>query len=235
MNESVGGVLLVDDDAAIRQALRTTLSSLGFAVQQASNGEEAIATLRTNQFDAILLDVNMPGMGGLDACRKIRNLLPTLPILMLTVRDSQDDIVQALDAGADDYIAKPFHIRELIARLKVAIRRNRSTDIPKVLTQGEIELDPNRRAVRKSGRRIHLTPKEFDLLQYLMQHAGMPIAYAKILRVVWGADASNEIEYLRTYMRQLRVKLEVDPSQPVYLLTEANIGYKFCVPVFRTG
>jgi two-component system KDP operon response regulator KdpE len=230
MNQSAGGVLLVDDDAAIRQALRTTLSSLGFAVQQAANGEEALVTLRTNEVDAVLLDVNMPGMGGLDACRKIRSLQPTLPILMLTVRDSQDDIVQALDAGADDYIAKPFHIRELIARLKVAIRRSRSSDIPKVLIHEEIELDPNRRTVHKNGRRIRLTPREFDLLQYLMQHAGMPIAYEKILRVIWGAEYSNEIEYLRTYVRQLRVKLEADPSQPGYLLTEPNVGYKFCAP-----
>ncbi len=230
MNEPKGGVLLVDDDAAIRQVLRTTLSSLGFAVQQASNGEEALAALRTNQFDVILLDVNMPGMGGLDACRKIRSLLPTLPILMLTVRDSQDDIVQALEAGADDYITKPFHIRELIARLKVAIRRNRSTDIQKALIYGEIELDPNRRTVHQSGRRIRLTPKEFDVLQYLMQHAGSPIAYSKILRVIWGTAHSEEIEYLRTYIRQLRVKLEADPSQPKYLITEANIGYKFALP-----
>jgi two-component system, OmpR family, KDP operon response regulator KdpE len=222
-------VLLVDDDPSIRRALRTTLSALGLDIEEASGGEQAVSFVRTERYDAALLDINMPGMGGVEACRTIRRLCPRLPILMLTVRDSEDDKIDALDAGADDYVTKPFHVGELMARVRSAVRRSHATqdDIATVITIGEIELDVDRRLIRKSGEIIHLTPKEFDLLHCLMSHVGKPLTHARLLTSVWGNEYGNEVEYLRTYIRQLRKKLEDNPSRPEYLLTESYVGYRF--------
>jgi two-component system KDP operon response regulator KdpE len=224
-----GRVLLIDDDASIRRALHATLSALGFDVEEASAGEQAVSFVRTEHYDAVLLDINMPGMGGIEACHILRRLAPGLPILMLTVRDSADDKIEALDAGADDYITKPFHVGELIARVRSAVRRSRVTqaDRETAITIGGIELDRERRLVRKSGVIIHLTPKEFDLLYCLMSHAGRPLTHARLLTSVWGTEYGNELEYLRTFVRQLRKKLEDDPARPKYLLTESYIGYRF--------
>jgi two-component system KDP operon response regulator KdpE len=185
--------------------------------------------VRTNIFDAVLLDINMPGMSGIDACKIMRSRLPRIPILMLTVRDSEDDKVEALDAGADDYITKPFQLRELTARMRAAMRWSRMPDTQDaaVLRINEIELDPARHTVKKAGRLIHLTPKEFELTHHLMTHAGRPIQHSRLLNTVWGAGYGNELEYLRTFMRQLRKKLEDDPANPKYLLTEAHVGYRF--------
>lgn len=231
MIESAGSILVVDDDPGIRRALRTTLAGFGFTVEEACNGEDALALVRSRQFNAVLLDINMPGMGGMDACRELRRLAPVLPILMLTVRDSQEDIVRALEAGADDYISKPFHIRELTARLRAGVRRSRAFDnASKVISVGDVELDAARRTVKKNGRAVRLTPKEFDLLHYLMSNAGMPIPHARLLQVVWGPEYGNELEYLRTFMRQLRIKIEDEPSSPTYLLTDPYIGYRFSEP-----
>jgi len=222
-------VLIVDDEASIRRALRATLQPLGFEVEEASNGEAALALLEDGRFDVVLLDINMPGMGGIRACQEMRRLVPGLGILMVTVRESEDDKVQALDAGADDYVTKPFGVRELGARIRAAIRRSRAPRVePGALVQiGDIELDPARRLVRKAGANVHLTPKEFDLLHYLMSHAGVPITHARLLHAVWGPEYGGELEYLRTFVRQLRKKLEDDPAQPVYLLTDSHIGYRF--------
>jgi two-component system KDP operon response regulator KdpE len=222
-------VLLVDDDPSIRRALRTTLSALGLDIEEASGGEQAVSFVRTERYDAALLDINMPGMGGVEACRTIRRLCPRLPVLMLTVRDSEDDKIDALDAGADDYVTKPFHVGELMARVRSAVRRSHATqdDIATVITIGEIELDVDRRLIRKSGEIIHLTPKEFDLLHCLMSHVGKPLTHARLLTSVWGNEYGNEVEYLRTYIRQLRKKLEDNPSRPEYLLTESYVGYRF--------
>jgi two-component system, OmpR family, KDP operon response regulator KdpE len=224
-----GTVLVVDDESSIRRALRATLSSLGFVTVEAGRGEEAMSLVRTAQFHAVLLDINMPGMGGIETCRAIRRAFPRLQILMLTVRDSEDDKVEALDAGADDYITKPFHLRELTARLRAAIRRTQveadEKDLP--ISVGDIELDPVRHSVQKNGRIVHLTPKEFEMLHYLMAHAGQPIPHARLLNSVWGPEYGNELEYLRTFMRQLRKKLEDDPSHPKYLLTDTHVGYRF--------
>jgi two-component system KDP operon response regulator KdpE len=231
MSESAGSLLLVDDDSAIRHALVITLTAMGFAVEQVCCGEEAVTLAQKRQFEAVLLDVSMPGIGGVEACRQLRRLAPSLPILMLTVLDSQDDIVLAFEAGADDYVTKPFDIRELSARLRRAVSRNRSAEpIGKVFAMGEIELDPARRSVKKKGETIHLTPKEFDLLHYLMENAGMPVTHAKLLRAIWGPEYGDELEYLRVFIRQLRLKLETDPARPAYLLTEPYIGYRFCEP-----
>ncbi len=231
MSESIGTVLVVDDDSAIRHALATTLGALGFVVEQAVCGEEAIAAVKNQRFDTVLLDISMPGMGGLEACRQIRQDSPTIPILMLTVLDSQNDIGEAFNAGADDYVTKPFDIRELAARLRRAVARNRLAEpLGKTMTAGNIELDPSRRTVKRDGKPIRLTPKEFDLLRYLMENAGIPVTHAKLLRAIWGPEYGEELEYLRVFIRQLRLKIEVDPSKPVYLQTEPYVGYRFCSP-----
>src|SRR5262249_3546750 len=152
----------------------------------------------------VLLDVNMPGMGGIATCREMRKLFPILQILMLSVRDREDDKVRALEAGADDYVIKPFSVPELVARCKAAVRRATGVvpEVAKAIVIGEIELDPERRTVLKAGQPLHLTPKEFDLLHYLMAHAGIPIAHKKLLSVVWGSEYGQELEYLRTFMYQ---------------------------------
>jgi two-component system KDP operon response regulator KdpE len=224
-----GKVLLIDDDASIRRALHTTLSALGFEIDEASSGEQAVSFVRTERYDAVLLDINMPGVGGIETCRMLRRLAPGLPILMLTVRDSTDDKIDALDAGADDYITKPFHVGELTARVRSAVRRSRLAqgESETVIAIGEIELDRERRLVRKSGAIVHLTPKEFELLYCLMSHAGKPLTHARLLTSVWGTEYGSELEYLRTFVRQLRKKLEDDPARPKYLLTESYVGYRF--------
>jgi two-component system, OmpR family, KDP operon response regulator KdpE len=229
VNPLQGKVLLVDDDASIRRALHTTLSALGFEIEEAVAGEQAVSFVRTEHYDAVLLDINMPGMGGIEACRILRRLAPGLPILMLTVRDSPDDKIDALDAGADDYVTKPFHVGELTARVRSSVRRSRIVqgEGETQITIGTIELDRDRRLVRKSGAIVHLTPKEFDLLYCLMSSAGKPLTHARLLTSVWGTEYGSELEYLRTFVRQLRKKLEDNPARPKYLLTEAYIGYRF--------
>jgi len=229
---SSGSVLVTDDDADIRRVLTRTLLTLGFDAAEASNGEEALREVEARPFDVVLLDVNMPGMGGIEACRQIRKKAPRLQILMLTVREREEDKVKALDAGADDYVTKPFSMPELAARIRAAVRRTSTppvdTNAPIVI--GEIELDPERRSVSKAGTALRLTNKEFDLLHYLMSHPGVPLAHAKLLRAVWGAEYGQELEYLRVFMHQLRKKLEDDPSAPEYLLTELHFGYRFREP-----
>jgi two-component system KDP operon response regulator KdpE len=220
-------ILIVDDELSIRRALNKTLSSLGFRTAEAARGEEALSLIRASSFDAILLDINMPGMTGITACGNIRKLNPRLPILMLTVRDSEDDMVEALDAGADDFITKPFQVRELTARIRAAIRGAVPHHKVSLLQVGQIELDPDRRTVKKADRLVHLTPKEFDLTQQLMACAGRPISHLRLLSTVWGPEYGGQLEYLRTFMHQLRRKLEDDPSNPQYLLTDSRVGYRF--------
>lgn len=232
MRSTIGSVLVTDDDDDLRQVLRRTLDALGFAVSESANGEQAVRAVAARPFDAVLMDVNMPGIGGIAACREIRRNAPRCQILMLTVRDREADKIEALDAGADDYITKPFSIPELAARLRSAVRRSATTalDSRMPISIGDIELDPARRIVRKSGVVLRLTPKEFDLLHYLMRHPGIPVAHSKLLRAVWGEEFGQELEYLRTFMHQLRRKLEADPSVPEYLLTELHFGYRFREP-----
>jgi len=222
-------VLVVDDEPAIRRALHPPLTAMGFDVIEVSRGEKALQVLRTENFDCVLLDVNMPGIGGLETLRRIRVFAPRLPILMLTVRDGEEEKVRALEMGADDYVTKPFSVRELVARMRAAMRRVhapvRTEDEP--LEIGEIRLVPARRSVTRRGQAIHLTRKEFDILHCLMSRAGRVITYARLLTAVWGADCREEVEYLRTFVRQLRKKIEDDPARPVYILTDIYVGYRF--------
>lgn len=231
MNSDQSTVLIVDDERSIRVSLRTILSGLGFVIVEAARGEEALALVRTAKFDAVLLDINMPGMGGIEVCRTMRRNSERLPIIMLTVQGSEDRKVEALDAGADDYVTKPFQLRELIARLRVAIRRNRiATEDDRSIVIGDVQLDPDRHLVLKKGRPLHLTPKQFELLHYLMVNAGKPVTHTKLLKSVWGPEYGDELEYLRTFIRQIRMKIEDDPADPRYLLTEPYIGYRLSEP-----
>jgi len=224
-----GKLLIVDDEPAIRWALRKTLQGMNFEIAEAETGEQAIALLRTIHFDAVLLDIAMPGMNGVETCKRIRKLMPLLGIVMLTVRNTEEDKIEALDAGADDYITKPFHVRELAARLRAAVRRAHASqaDEGAAIIIGEIELDPARRLVKRAGTQIHMTPKEFELLYFLMSHAGLPLTHSRILAAVWGPEYGGELEYLRTFVRQLRKKLGDDAVSPKYLVTDSQVGYRF--------
>jgi two-component system KDP operon response regulator KdpE len=229
VDAGLGTILIVDDDNSMRAALHVTLSGMGFTVVDVSRGEEALTLVQLTRFDAVLLDVDIPGMGGLEACRCIRGMSADLPILMLTAMDGEDDKVLALDAGADDYITKPFRLRELTARLRSAVRRRNAPDPNKdgTLRCGLLELDPVKYRVQKAGRPIHLTPKEFEMLQFLMSHPGELITREKLFRSVWGTEHGEEFVYIRIIVSQLRKKIEDDPLQPQYILTVPRLGYKF--------
>ena len=228
---SDGRILVVDDEPQIRRVLRTTLTAKGYEIFDAKSGEEALDAIRKQRFDLILLDMNMPGMGGLEACREIR-ASSEVAIIMLTVRGSEQDKVTALDAGADDYVTKPFGIPELLARIRAALRR---LPTPQGTADELVELDGvqinlvTRRVVTKD-KELRLTPKEFDLLRYLMSNPNLAIPHTKLLQAVWGPDYGDQVEYLRVFINQLRKKIEPDPSHPRYLLTEPWVGYRFVLP-----
>lgn len=227
---TVQNILVVDDENSIRHALRLTLGALGCGVSEAATGEEALALIDRVRYDAVVLDINMPGMGGMNACREIHRKAPGVPILMLTVLDAPNDKVEALDNGADDYVTKPFHVGELVARMRAAVRRAKllaPQPEDKSLCIGEIRLDPDRRTVCKTGIRIHVTPKEFELLHVLMLNSGKPVAHNRLLSSVWGAEYVGQMEYLRTFVHQLRRKLEDDPARPEYIVTDSWFGYRF--------
>jgi two-component system KDP operon response regulator KdpE len=212
--------------------MRASLTASGFAVEEAGTGADAVAAMRQKQFDVVLLDVNMPGITGVEACRKIRDMAPRAGIIMVTVRDGEEDKVCALEAGADDYVTKPFRFRELVARLGAVLRRIRKTDDTDVIVlhAGDLRLDLNRRVLWKRGGKIRLSQKEFELLAFLMKNQGSPITHMKLLQAVWGPDYGGELEYLRTYVRMLRKKIEDDPARPEYISTEAWVGYRFRNP-----
>jgi len=229
MEKAQGRLLIVEDDSALRRSLHTTLGSLGFDLSEASNGEDALANLRMADYEVVILDINMPGIGGIETCRRIRHKSTKLQILMLTVRDDEDDKVEASEAGADDYVTKPFQSRELTARIRTAIRRFRAPELPAdmPIVIGSILLDPVRRRVERNGVEVHLTAREFNALQLLMSQAGRPLTHARLLGVLRGPDFLSDRAYLRVLIGQLRKKLEDDPSNPTYLLTDSYIGYRF--------
>jgi len=224
-----GTVLIVEDDSSLRRTLHTALAALEFDIGEASSGEEALRRLRMVDYELVLLDMNMPGLDGIETCRRIRRSFTRLPILMLTVRDSEDDKVQALEAGADDYITKPFQIRELTARIRTSIRRFRAPEVPseQPLTVGLITLDPDRRIVEKAGAPIRLTPREFSALRILMENAGKPLTYGALIAALWESEAGASRENLRVLISNLRAKLEDDAVNAEYLLTESQVGYRF--------
>jgi two-component system KDP operon response regulator KdpE len=232
---SGGRILVVDDDAQIRRVMRTTLVIHGYEVDDARSGDEALEKMRGAQFDLVLLDVNMPGMGGMEACRTIRSGRSgfDLAIIMLTVRNNEKDKIEALDAGADDYVTKPFSTPELLARIRAALRRiPQTSDITpqRFRLEEGIEIDFRSRRVSTHGREVRLTPKEFDLLHYLVTHPNKTLGHRELLQAVWGPDYGQESEYLRVFVNQLRKKIEPNPAAPRYLLTEPWVGYRFSLP-----
>jgi len=222
-------ILVVDDEPQIRRVLRSTLSSQGYVIIEAKDGEEGIEVARKTKPDLVLLDVNMPGMGGIEACREIRRG-SSAPIIMLTVRNAERDKVLALDAGADDYVVKPFGIEELLARIRASLRRHAQGETPQPFVSKELTVDFEHRRVTVREAEVHLTPKEYEVLKLLVANQGKPLTHRRLLQTVWGPDYGEETENLRVVINQLRKKIEADPAHPKFLVTEPWVGYRFQAP-----
>jgi two-component system KDP operon response regulator KdpE len=225
-------ILVVDDEPQIRRVLRATLTAHGYVISDAKNGEEALDSIRKQRPDLVLLDVNMPGMGGIETCREIRRISDA-PIIMLTVRSAERDKVSALDAGADDYVVKPFGIEELLARIRAALRRYAPGEAMPPFVSKDLNIDFEAREIIVRGQAVHLTPKEFEVLKYLVANQGKPLPHRRLLQAVWGPDYGDETENLRVVINQLRKKIEPDPAHPKYIATEPWVGYRFQLP--RSG
>jgi len=222
-------ILVVDDEPQIRRVMRATLTAEGYTIVEARDGQEALEKFRSDRPDLVILDMNMPGMDGVEACREIRSS-SNVPIIMLTVRSAEKDKVRALDAGADDYVVKPFGIQELMARIRATLRRSGGEEVDEAITSRELNLDFEKRVITVRGKQVHLTPKEFELLRHLVANAGKPVSHRRLLQAVWGPDYGEETESLRVVVNQLRKKIEVDPAEPKYILTEPWVGYRFVLP-----
>ena len=231
---SAVSILVVDDEPQIRRVLRSTLSTHGYEIVEAKTGEEALEWMRKEPPDLVLLDMNMPGMGGVEACREIRRASDA-PIIMLTVRSAERDKVAALDAGADDYVVKPFGIEELLARIRAALRRYSPGDGPPPFASKDLSIDFEARQVTVRDRSVHLTPKEYEVLRHLVANQGKPLTHRRLLQAVWGPDYGEETESLRVVINQLRKKLEADPAHPKYIVTEPWVGYRFRPPRISTA
>jgi two-component system KDP operon response regulator KdpE len=221
-------ILVVDDAPQIRRVLETTLVAKGYEVLVAKSGEEALESLKDQPVDLIILDLMLPDLSGVEVCHEIRRFLP-VPIIILSVRGAEKDKVAALDAGADDYVTKPFGIDELLARIRAAIRRSPFETISHPLKLADLTIDFEQRSVLCKGEEVHLTPKEYELLKYLVVNAGRIISHRSLLQAVWGPDYEHQTEYLRTFVTQLRKKIEPDPNLPRYILTEPWVGYRFAL------
>lgn len=218
-------ILIVDDERQIRRFLRASLSSHGFDIFEAENGKEALLQAVNFQPEVIILDLGLPDLDGIEVTRRLREWNHA-PIIILSVRDQEKEKVNALDAGADDYLTKPFGVGELLARIRVALRHAYHTEIQPVFQMGKLRVDLSRRAVSVDGQDISLTPNEYDLLKMLVQNAGKVITHRQLLHHVWGGDYGSENHILRVNISNLRHKIEPDPAQPTYILTESGIGYR---------
>jgi two-component system KDP operon response regulator KdpE len=221
-------VLVVDDEPEVRRALRTSLGGRGYDVQLAANAEEALYEFGRHRPDLVLLDVQLPDSSGLEVCEQIREQ-SDVPIIILSVQGDEPTKVRALDLGADDYVAKPFGMDELLARMRAALRRGGGARPAggAVIEQGELRIDLQRREVTVRGQPVHLRPKEYEMLRYLAANAGKLITHRLLLREVWGAEYEDARPYLHVHVGQLRRKIEPNPAQPIYLLTEPGVGYRF--------
>lgn len=218
-------ILIVDDSPQIRHALRAILIPQGFTILDARSGEEALELIRRERVDLILLDVNLPGITGFETCREIRRA-GHIPVIMLSVRAGERDKVQAFDAGADDYVVKPFGSDELIARVRAAMRRAGSDESPSFVSP-DLKIDFERRSVSVRNRTVRLTPKEFELLRQLVGNRDKTLTHRWLLQTVWGPDYGEETESLRVLVNQLRKKVEPEPNKPRYIITEPWVGYRF--------
>ena len=220
-------ILVVDDEPQITRVLRTSLSSHGYDIRVANDGETALEIMKDWSPDMVITDLAMPNMDGLELCRRVRTKTD-IPILVLSVRGEERTKVKALDAGADDYVTKPFGIEELLARVRANLRRARKDESEQAQIEiGDFRIDLGARTIEVKKRIIHLTPKEFDLLVYLARHAGKVVTHRALLGAVWGGDSTEQVEYLRVFVGQLRKKLEPDGSSPKYIVTEPWVGYRF--------
>jgi two-component system KDP operon response regulator KdpE len=221
-------LLLVDDDAPIRRFLRAGLTTAGYRLVEAVNGSEALAHAATRSPDLVLLDLGLPDLDGIEVVRRLREW-SEVPIVVLTARGQDDDKIHALDAGADDYVTKPFSMGELLARVRVALRhgaRREAGDDSGPVRAGDLVVDLSRRVVTVAGEEVRLTPIEYRLLALLARHAGRVLTHEQILREVWGPGYASQRHYVRVYVAQLRAKLERDPSRPDWLVTEPGVGYR---------
>jgi two-component system, OmpR family, KDP operon response regulator KdpE len=228
MDRASSRVLVVDDEPQITRVLKTVLSSQGYDVRTAPEGESALANFKEWSPELVITDLYMPHMDGVELCRRIREL-STVPIIVLSVKGEERTKVDALDSGADDYVTKPFGIDELMARVRAALRRRGGapTEEPSSFEAGDFRVDMDARRVHTQGREVRLTPKEFDLFVYMARHPNRVLTHAALLEAVWGQASQEQPEYLRVFMGQLRKKLEPDPSNPRYLVTEPWVGYRF--------
>jgi two-component system, OmpR family, KDP operon response regulator KdpE len=224
---SEGRILIADDEPQIRRIMRTELTSAGYEVEDAKTGEEALDKVRAFRPDLVLLDINMPGMGGLAACRSIR-MDTNVAIIMLTVHNTEAAKIEALDAGADDFVTKPFSTPELLARIRAALRRVTVAQASATkISVGSLSIDFDARTVTQGTVTSHLTPKELDLLRYLTQHANQAVSHRELLQAVWGPDYGDQVDYLRVFIKTLRRKIEPNPERPRYVVTEPWVGYRF--------
>jgi two-component system KDP operon response regulator KdpE len=229
-NEAVGGVrvLVVDDERAIRRFLQVSLTTHGYTVFEATNGCEALEAVVTHRPDVIILDLGLPDVEGIEVTHRLREWTQT-PIIILSVRDHETDKIAALDAGADDYLTKPFGVGELLARLRVALRRTAAKEDSPIFSSGNLTVDLVRRVVTVDKRKIQLTPTEYDLLKLMVMHAGKVMTHPQILRQVWGPGNEDQSHLLRVNISNLRRKLEADPTRPTHIITEPGVGYRLWV------
>ncbi|HJQ69136.1 MAG TPA: response regulator transcription factor [Blastocatellia bacterium] len=223
-------ILIVDDEPQITRVLRRSLAAHGYEIRSAADGESALETFGDWPPDLVVTDLSMPNMDGLELCRRLRAVSP-VPIIVLSVKGEEQTKVDALDAGADDYVTKPFGMDELLARIRAALRRvrelNSVDNASTVLEAGDFRVDLEARGVTVGGKQVHLTPKEYDLLTYLIRHPDKVITHHALLGAIWGSNSLEQTEYLRVFIGQLRKKIEPDPANPRYILTEPWIGYRF--------
>jgi two-component system KDP operon response regulator KdpE len=228
MSDTGQRVLVVDDENSIRRYLRTALTAQGFTVYEAASGEEAVNAVLNNRPDIIILDLGLPDFDGIEVTRRLREWSQT-PIIILSVREAENDKIAALDAGADDYLTKPFGTGELMARMRVVMRRLATKSDEPVLQVDSLKMDLSRRLVTVAEKEISLTPTEYDILRLLMQNAGKVLTHRQLLRQVWGTAYESEMHLLRVNISNLRRKIEPDPSRPYYMVTESGVGYRLRV------
>jgi two-component system, OmpR family, KDP operon response regulator KdpE len=228
-------ILVVDDEPQIRRVMKSALTKQGYFVADARSGDEALERIRQDRFDLIVLDRNMPGMSGLEVCHQVR---PTsdVAIIMLTVRKQESEKIEALDAGADDYVTKPFSMPELLARIRANLRRVplAPREGTRVISFDDVQINLGSRQVLVSGRDVHLRPKEFDVLHYLITNPNIVVPHGKIIQAIWGPDYGDEVEYLHVIVNQVRKKIEPEPNRPRYILTEPRVGYRFQLPAGKS-